>query len=156
MDGATLAEVMRQRGINMRYLGKVLDLVLRSPARDQLDHIYVSGACPGRWWQLEAWNLPETSFFDPPENRHWRAHHTLRQAYLQDIPTGAALFPNLLGPPWVAWGLEKSPGWRLRAILTSTKSLGSGSGALGPLSCHQPLPELFPELLPQPCGPPAC
>ncbi|MEJ1273236.1 clustered mitochondria (cluA/CLU1) homolog [Cricetulus griseus] len=40
MDGATLAEVMRQRGINMRYLGKVLDLVLRSPARDQLDHIY--------------------------------------------------------------------------------------------------------------------
>lgn len=43
MDGATLAEVMRQRGINMRYLGKVLDLVLRSPARDQLDHIYVSG-----------------------------------------------------------------------------------------------------------------
>lgn len=43
MDGATLAEVMHQRGINMRYLGKVLDLVLRSPARDQLDHIYVSG-----------------------------------------------------------------------------------------------------------------
>lgn len=47
MDGATLAEVMRQRGINMRYLGKVLDLVLRSPARDQLDHIYVSGAQVG-------------------------------------------------------------------------------------------------------------
>uniref|UniRef100_A0A452TVL0 Clustered mitochondria protein homolog n=1 Tax=Ursus maritimus TaxID=29073 RepID=A0A452TVL0_URSMA len=44
MDGATLAEVMRQRGINMRYLGKVLDLVLRSPAREQLDHIYVSDA----------------------------------------------------------------------------------------------------------------
>lgn len=47
MDGATLAEVMRQRGINMRYLGKVLDLVMRSPARDQLDHIYVSGARGG-------------------------------------------------------------------------------------------------------------
>lgn len=47
MDGATLAEVMRQRGINMRYLGKVLDLVMRSPARDQLDHIYVSGAQGG-------------------------------------------------------------------------------------------------------------
>lgn len=60
MDGATLAEVMRQRGINMRYLGKVLDLVLRSTARDQLDHIYVSGAWPGRWWQLEAWNPPDT------------------------------------------------------------------------------------------------
>ncbi|XP_028722544.1 clustered mitochondria protein homolog isoform X1 [Peromyscus leucopus] len=43
MDGATLAEAMRQRGINMRYLGKVLDLVLRSPARDQLDHIYKIG-----------------------------------------------------------------------------------------------------------------
>ncbi|XP_060146582.1 clustered mitochondria protein homolog isoform X3 [Globicephala melas] len=43
MDGATLAEVMRQRGINMRYLGKVLDLVVRSPARDQLDHIYKIG-----------------------------------------------------------------------------------------------------------------
>lgn len=57
MDGATLAEVMRQRGINMRYLGKVLDLVLRSPAREQLDHIYVSGArggglCgPGAEWR---------------------------------------------------------------------------------------------------------
>lgn len=48
MDGATLSEVMRQRGINMRYLGKVLDLVLRSPAREQLDHIYVSGAQGGR------------------------------------------------------------------------------------------------------------
>lgn len=47
MDGATLAEVMRQRGINMRYLGKVLDLVLRSPAREQLDHIYVSDARDG-------------------------------------------------------------------------------------------------------------
>ena len=47
MDGATLAEVMRQRGINMRYLGKVLDLVLRSPAREQLDHIYVSDARGG-------------------------------------------------------------------------------------------------------------
>lgn len=51
VDGATLSEVMRQRGINMRYLGKVLDLVLRSPARDQLDHIYVSGA-QGRLWTV--------------------------------------------------------------------------------------------------------
>lgn len=60
MDGATLSEVMRQRGINMRYLGKVLDLVLRSPARDQLDHIYVSVARWGvgavrRCGGLEAW-----------------------------------------------------------------------------------------------------
>ncbi|XP_075417298.1 clustered mitochondria protein homolog isoform X1 [Tenrec ecaudatus] len=43
MDGATLAEVMRQRGINMRYLGKVLGLLLRSPARSQLDHVYKIG-----------------------------------------------------------------------------------------------------------------
>ncbi|KAK2505355.1 hypothetical protein MC885_011851 [Smutsia gigantea] len=43
MDGATLAEVMRQRGINMRYLGKVLGLALRSPARDRLDHIHKIG-----------------------------------------------------------------------------------------------------------------
>lgn len=58
MDGATLSEVMRQRGINMRYLGKVLDLVLRSPARDQLDHIYVSGTQGGPrdgGARLEAW-----------------------------------------------------------------------------------------------------
>ncbi|XP_072496081.1 clustered mitochondria protein homolog isoform X5 [Notamacropus eugenii] len=43
MDGATLAEAMHQRGINIRYLGKVLDSVLRSPARPQLDHIYKIG-----------------------------------------------------------------------------------------------------------------
>ncbi|XP_074045317.1 clustered mitochondria protein homolog isoform X2 [Macrotis lagotis] len=43
MDGATLAEAMHQRGINIRYLGKVLDFVLRSPARPQLDHIYKIG-----------------------------------------------------------------------------------------------------------------
>lgn len=111
MDGATLAEVMRQRGINMRYLGKVLDLVLRSPARDQLDHVYVSGARPGGWLHLEAWNLPKTSFSDPPENQHWRAHHTFCQAHLQDISSGAATLSQLGGTSLGGMGQEKSPGW---------------------------------------------
>ncbi|XP_038614939.1 clustered mitochondria protein homolog isoform X2 [Tachyglossus aculeatus] len=43
MDGATLAQVMHQRGINMRYLGKVVDCVIKSPARPQLDHVYKIG-----------------------------------------------------------------------------------------------------------------
>lgn len=45
--------------------------------------------------------------------------------------------------------------WGLRALMTLIQTLLAGSRALGPLSCHQPLPELLPELLPQPCGPPA-
>ncbi|TFK12830.1 5-hydroxytryptamine receptor 1E [Platysternon megacephalum] len=43
MDGATLAEAMHQRGINMRYLGKVVDFIAKTPARPQLDHIYKIG-----------------------------------------------------------------------------------------------------------------
>nr|XP_020666387.1 clustered mitochondria protein homolog [Pogona vitticeps] len=43
MDGATLVEAMHQRGINMRYLGKVVDFVTQTPARTQLDHIYKIG-----------------------------------------------------------------------------------------------------------------
>ncbi|XP_077168430.1 clustered mitochondria protein homolog isoform X2 [Paroedura picta] len=43
MDGATLAEAMHQRGINMRYLGKVVDFVTKTPAQTQLDHIYKIG-----------------------------------------------------------------------------------------------------------------
>lgn len=67
MDGATLSEVMRQRGINMRYLGKVLDLVLRSPARDQLDHIYVSGGREGvkRWGQAGGLAPTKVSLSEP-------------------------------------------------------------------------------------------
>lgn len=67
MDGATLSEVMRQRGINMRYLGKVLDLVLRSPARDQLDHIYVSGGREGakRWGQAGGLEPTKVSLSEP-------------------------------------------------------------------------------------------
>ncbi|XP_053313141.1 clustered mitochondria protein homolog [Spea bombifrons] len=40
MDGATLAEAMHQRGINMRYLGKVLDVVNKFPVPSQLDHVH--------------------------------------------------------------------------------------------------------------------
>ncbi|XP_042298388.1 clustered mitochondria protein homolog isoform X2 [Sceloporus undulatus] len=43
MDGATLAEAMHQRGINMRYLGKVIDFITKTPAQTQLDHIYKIG-----------------------------------------------------------------------------------------------------------------
>lgn len=42
MDGATLAEAMHQRGINMRYLGKVINFITKTPGRAQLDHIFVS------------------------------------------------------------------------------------------------------------------
>ncbi|XP_056414428.1 clustered mitochondria protein homolog isoform X2 [Hyla sarda] len=40
MDGTTLAEAMHQRGINMRYLGKVIDIVKKFPVPSQLDHVY--------------------------------------------------------------------------------------------------------------------
>ncbi|KAL8199255.1 UNVERIFIED_CONTAM: hypothetical protein K2H54_038781, partial [Gekko kuhli] len=43
MDGATLAEAMHQRGINMRYLGKVVDFITKTPAQAQLDHVYKIG-----------------------------------------------------------------------------------------------------------------
>ncbi|KAG8450710.1 hypothetical protein GDO86_003111 [Hymenochirus boettgeri] len=40
MDGATLAEAMHQRGINMRYMGKVIGVVQKFPVPSQLDHIH--------------------------------------------------------------------------------------------------------------------
>ncbi|XP_053543480.1 clustered mitochondria protein homolog isoform X2 [Ictalurus punctatus] len=40
MDGATLTEALHQRGINMRYLGSVLEFVDKMPAKPQLDHFY--------------------------------------------------------------------------------------------------------------------
>ncbi|XP_056139032.1 clustered mitochondria protein homolog [Lampris incognitus] len=43
MDGATLTEALHQRGINIRYLGTVLDFVDKTPARAQLDHFYRIG-----------------------------------------------------------------------------------------------------------------
>lgn len=42
MDGATLTEALRQRGINVRYLGSVLEFVDKTPAKAQLEHFYVS------------------------------------------------------------------------------------------------------------------
>ncbi|XP_060704009.1 clustered mitochondria protein homolog isoform X2 [Hemiscyllium ocellatum] len=43
MDGATLAEAMHQRGINIRYLAKIVEFVSKSPARQSLDHIWKLG-----------------------------------------------------------------------------------------------------------------
>ncbi|XP_072445953.1 clustered mitochondria protein homolog isoform X2 [Chiloscyllium punctatum] len=43
MDGATMAEAMHQRGINIRYLAKVVEFVSKSPARQSLDHIWKLG-----------------------------------------------------------------------------------------------------------------
>lgn len=42
MDGATLTEALHQRGINVRYLGTVLEFVEKTPAKAQLEHFYVS------------------------------------------------------------------------------------------------------------------
>lgn len=42
MDGATLTDALHQRGINVRYLGSVLEFVEKTPAKAQLEHIYVS------------------------------------------------------------------------------------------------------------------
>lgn len=45
MDGATLTEALHQRGINVRYLGTVLEFVDRTPAKAQLEHFYRIGIC---------------------------------------------------------------------------------------------------------------
>lgn len=43
MDGATLAEAIHQRGINIRYMAKIVEYVSKSQARQQLDHIHKLG-----------------------------------------------------------------------------------------------------------------
>ncbi|XP_056119446.1 clustered mitochondria protein homolog isoform X1 [Rhinichthys klamathensis goyatoka] len=43
MDGATMIEALHQRGINIRYLGTVLEFVDNMPAKAQLEHIYRIG-----------------------------------------------------------------------------------------------------------------
>ncbi|CAB1348925.1 unnamed protein product [Coregonus sp. 'balchen'] len=43
MDGATLSEALHQRGINVRYLGNVLEFVDKTPAKAQLEHFYRIG-----------------------------------------------------------------------------------------------------------------
>ncbi|XP_063305858.1 clustered mitochondria protein homolog isoform X2 [Pelobates fuscus] len=40
MDGATMTDAMHQRGINMRYLGKVIDIVNKFPIPPQIDHVH--------------------------------------------------------------------------------------------------------------------
>ncbi|XP_041919207.1 clustered mitochondria protein homolog isoform X1 [Alosa sapidissima] len=43
MDGTTLTEALHQRGINVRYLGTVLDFVDKTPAKTQLEYFYRIG-----------------------------------------------------------------------------------------------------------------
>uniref|UniRef100_A0A8C6SMD1 Clustered mitochondria protein homolog n=1 Tax=Neogobius melanostomus TaxID=47308 RepID=A0A8C6SMD1_9GOBI len=43
MDGATLTEALHQRGINVRYLGNVLDFIDKTPAKAQLEHVHRIG-----------------------------------------------------------------------------------------------------------------
>uniref|UniRef100_A0A8C2K0V7 Clustered mitochondria protein homolog n=1 Tax=Cyprinus carpio TaxID=7962 RepID=A0A8C2K0V7_CYPCA len=43
MDGATMTEALHQRGINVRYLGNVLEFVDNMPSKAQLEHIYRIG-----------------------------------------------------------------------------------------------------------------
>lgn len=43
MDGATMTEALHQRGINVRYLGTVLEFMDNMPAKAQLEHIYRIG-----------------------------------------------------------------------------------------------------------------
>uniref|UniRef100_A0A671M0H1 Clustered mitochondria protein homolog n=1 Tax=Sinocyclocheilus anshuiensis TaxID=1608454 RepID=A0A671M0H1_9TELE len=43
MDGATMTEALHQRGINVRYLGTVLEFVENMPAKAQIEHIYRIG-----------------------------------------------------------------------------------------------------------------
>lgn len=155
MDGATLAEVMRQRGINMRYLGKVLDLVLRSPARGQLDHIYVSdarvaGAATRAGGRMEARGPTETPLSEPLQKIGigeliTRSAKHIFKTYLQVLPS-----------PLRRGAGGGAPRWGPRALLMGAPNSLTGSGALGPFGRHQPLSELLPELLPQPRGPPAC
>ncbi|KAK3523983.1 hypothetical protein QTP70_017491 [Hemibagrus guttatus] len=40
MDGFTLTEALHQHGINIRYLGTVLEFIEKSPQKTKLDHVY--------------------------------------------------------------------------------------------------------------------
>lgn len=42
MDGFTLTEALHRHGINIRYLGTVLEFIEKSPEKSKLDHVYVS------------------------------------------------------------------------------------------------------------------
>ncbi|XP_076835509.1 clustered mitochondria protein homolog isoform X2 [Brachyhypopomus gauderio] len=45
MDGVTLTEALHQCGINVRYLGTVLECIEKSPQKLRLDHIYRTALC---------------------------------------------------------------------------------------------------------------
>lgn len=42
MDGVTLTEALHQHGINIRYMGAVLEYIEKIPQKERLDHVYVS------------------------------------------------------------------------------------------------------------------
>lgn len=42
MDGMTLTEALHQHGINIRYLGTLLEYIEKIPQKERLDHVYVS------------------------------------------------------------------------------------------------------------------
>lgn len=92
MDGATLTEALHQRGINVRYLGSVLEFVDKTPAKAQLEHFYVSlnpamtltSILPVYYnTYICCWVFPPTS-----ENRNQWADYQVCKTYFQDVPPG--------------------------------------------------------------------
>lgn len=80
MDGATLTEALRQRGINVRYLGSVLEFVDKTPAKAQLEHFYVSlNATAAVTCSLSLCFVTNISFFllKTLENRNQWADHQM-------------------------------------------------------------------------------
>ncbi|KAM9451424.1 clustered mitochondria protein homolog isoform 1-T1 [Clarias gariepinus] len=45
MDGFTLTEALHQYGINIRYLGTILEFIEKSPYKTKLDHVYRIALC---------------------------------------------------------------------------------------------------------------
>ncbi|MCI4386369.1 hypothetical protein PGIGA_G00061460 [Pangasianodon gigas] len=45
MDGFTLTEALHQHGINIRYLGTILEFIEKSPHKTKLDHVYRIALC---------------------------------------------------------------------------------------------------------------
>lgn len=92
MDGATLTEALHQRGINVRYLGSVLEFVDKTPAKAQLEHFYVSvnqavtltSLLPVHYHTyICCCVFPPTS-----ENRNQWADYQVCKTYFQDVPPG--------------------------------------------------------------------
>uniref|UniRef100_A0A8C1SCI3 Clustered mitochondria protein homolog n=1 Tax=Cyprinus carpio TaxID=7962 RepID=A0A8C1SCI3_CYPCA len=45
LDGVTLTEALHQHGINIRYLGTVLEYIEKIPQKERLDHVYRIALC---------------------------------------------------------------------------------------------------------------